>query len=60
MSIEALVTQYGPMGLFLAYLILRDTKDDKLRKERVAADRQLAAALATLTTTINLMIGKHS
>lgn len=48
--------QFGPLGVFIAYLIWRESRGDKERagidKERTEADKALAAALSALTVTI--------
>lgn len=48
--------QFGPLGLFIAYLVWRESKGDKERagidKERTESDKALAAALMALTVTI--------
>lgn len=59
----ALGQQFGPIGLFIGYLIWREKKGaekrGELEKERTAAQRErtesdkaLAAALSALTVTI--------
>ena len=58
-EIWALLGQFGPLGLMIAYLVWKDTRKDDARqvidKERVESDKALAAALSALTVTIQYM-----
>lgn len=47
-----LAGQFGFSGLFVGYLIWRDTRRDKIDKERIEADKALATSLALLDATI--------
>lgn len=47
-----LAGQFGPMGLMVAYLVWRDTRDDKLRCAENETRDKLAGALAVLTQII--------
>lgn len=47
-----LAGDFGPMGLMVAYLIWRDTRDDKLRCAENETRDKLAGALAVLTQII--------
>lgn len=58
-----LAGQFGPMGLLVAYLIWREVRDDRWRKEQhaervrlyqadIEAREKLAVSLSTLSTII--------
>jgi len=55
-EILALAGQFGPMGLFVAYLIWREQRMDARRmtydQARLECDKALAASLATLSAVI--------
>lgn len=64
--IAQLAAQFGAPGLLIGYMVwdrlLRRKDDDssraeenQLRKERIEADKSLAASLATLTTAVQQM-----
>lgn len=44
--------QFGPMGLMVAYLVWRDTRDDKMREADTTSREKLAGTLALLTAVI--------
>jgi hypothetical protein len=48
----SLAQQFGPMGLFVGYLVWRDTRYEKLSRERIEADKALATSLALLEAAI--------
>ena len=52
----AMFSQFGPLGLFIAYLVWRESTAEKgrreLEKERAESDAALASALTALTVTI--------
>ena len=48
----SLAQQFGPMGLFVGYLVWRDTRHEKLVKDRIDADKSLATSLALLEAAI--------
>lgn len=50
--ISQIITGFGPAGAFVGYLIWQQMRRDKIDQERIATDKQLAAALATLTAAI--------
>jgi hypothetical protein len=51
-----LLSQFGPLGLFIGYLVWKDTRKDderhQVERERTESDKALAAALSALTVTI--------
>lgn len=47
-----LAGQFGPMGLMVAYLVWRDTRDDKRREADTSSREKLAGTLALLTAVI--------
>lgn len=51
-----LLGQFGPMGIFIAYLMWDSTRKSDARqqidKERTESDKALAASLSALTVTI--------
>jgi hypothetical protein len=47
-----LAGQFGPMGLMVAYLVWRDTRDDRLRCSENETRDKLAGALAVLSDII--------
>lgn len=55
-EIWTLLGQFGPLGLMIAYLVWKDTRNADTRhqveKERTESDKALAAALSALTVTI--------
>lgn len=55
-QVLALAGNFGPMGLFVAYLIYREQRNDATRMQydtaRLECDKQLAASLATLAAVI--------
>lgn len=51
-DILRLAGQFGPMGLMVAYLIWRDTRDDKIRDAETASREKMAGAFAVLTAAI--------
>lgn len=57
--IMQLASQFGPTGLIIGYLVwnrLTVEKDrQKIDQERIEADKDLSASLATLTTVITQM-----
>lgn len=51
-DILRLAGQFGPMGLMVAYLIWRDTRDDRMREADTNSREKLAGSLALLTAVI--------
>lgn len=51
-SILTLAGQFGPLGLMIGYLMLRDNRNDKIAEKRTEADKALAASMALLTAAI--------
>ena len=51
--ISQIITGFGPAGAFVGYLIWQQMRRDKIDHERIETDKQLAAALATLTAAIS-------
>lgn len=55
-DLAALAGQFGPMGLFVAYLMWREhrTADERVKYDtaRLEADKSLAASLGALTAVI--------
>ena len=47
-----LASQFGPMGLFVGYLIWRELRTEKLSRDRIDTDKALAASMALLTAAI--------
>lgn len=51
------IAQFGPLGLFIAYLVWRESTLERNRKEaeqeRAKSDSALASALTALTVTIS-------
>lgn len=50
-----LASQFGPMGLFVGYLIWRELRNEKLSRDRIETDKSIATAMALLTAAINGM-----
>jgi hypothetical protein len=50
-----LAGQFGPMGLFVGYLIWRELRNEKLSRDRIETDKSIATAMALLTAAINGM-----
>jgi hypothetical protein len=51
-DILQLAGQFGPMGLMVAYLVWRDTRDDRIRQADMISREKLAGSLALLTAVI--------
>lgn len=55
-EIWTLLGQFGPLGIFIGYLMWRETRKDderhQVERERTESDKALAAALSALTVTI--------
>ena len=51
--LSQIITGFGPAGSFVGYLIWQQMRRDKIDQDRIEADKQLAAALATLTVVID-------
>ena len=47
-----LAGQFGPMGLMVAYLIWRETRNERLARDQVAATKELAVSLALLKAAV--------
>ena len=47
-----LIGQFGPMGLMVGYLIWRETRNERLARDQVAATKELAVALALLRAAV--------
>lgn len=52
LTIEMLVNNFGPMGVFIGYLIWREVRRDKADAARSQADVSLAVSLAALNETV--------
>lgn len=55
MTIADLITtagQFGPIGVMTAYLVWRDTRDDRMREADTVSREKLAASLTLLTAII--------
>jgi hypothetical protein len=50
-----LAGQFGPLGLMIAYLIWRESRAEKVMRERIEADLELARSLAVLSVKIEGM-----
>lgn len=50
--ISQIITGFGPAGAFVGYLIWQQMRRDKIDRERIETDVQLATALANLTNAI--------
>lgn len=44
--------QFGPIGIMTAYLVWRDTRDDRMREADTVSREKLAASLTLLTAII--------
>lgn len=51
--LSQIITNFGPAGSFVGYLIWQQMRRDKIDQERVETDKELATALANLTNAIN-------
>lgn len=51
--LSQIITGFGPAGAFVAYLIWQQMRRDKIDHDRIETDKELATALANLTTAIN-------
>jgi hypothetical protein len=51
-AIFTLAGQFGPLGMMIGYLLMRDNRADKLEEKKAEADKQLATSLALLTAAI--------
>lgn len=47
-----LAGQFGPIGLMVGYLMLREARQDKLAEKQAEATTKLAVSLALLEATI--------
>lgn len=54
-SVLQLASDFGPMGLMVAYLMWRELRTEKLSKDRIETDKALASAMALLTAAITGM-----
>lgn len=50
--LSEIIKGFGPAGAFVAYLIWSQMRRDTLDKDRLDADKELASALARLTSAI--------
>lgn len=50
--LSQIITGFGPAGAFVAYLIWQQMRRDKIDHDRIETDKELASALATLTSAI--------
>lgn len=50
--ISQIITGFGPAGAFVGYLIWQQMRRDKIDRDRIETDVQLATALANLTNAI--------
>ena len=50
--IAAALANYGPPGMLLAYMVWAKVGDNRLAKERIAADLEVARALTMLSARI--------
>lgn len=51
--LSQIITGFGPAGAFIGYLIWQQMRRDKIDHERIETDKELSAALATLTAAIS-------
>lgn len=51
-QVAALAGQFGPMGLIIGYLIVREARQERLAEKHIEATNALARALALLDATI--------
>jgi hypothetical protein len=54
-NIVQLASDFGPMGLMVAYLMWRELRTEKLSKDRIETDKALASSMALLTAAITGM-----
>jgi hypothetical protein len=47
-----LAGQFGPIGLMVGYLMLRERRQDAMMEKRIEADKLLAVSLALLTEIV--------
>ena len=50
-----LAGQFGPLGLFIGYLMWREIRNEKLSRERIETDKLVASAMAILAAKIDGM-----
>lgn len=58
MSASDLVTlagQFGPLGLFIGYLMWREIRNEKLARERIETDKLVASTMACLAAKVDGM-----
>ena len=48
-----LASEFGPMGLLVAYLMWRELRNEKLSKDRIETDKAVASSMALLTASVN-------
>ena len=54
-ELVGLAGQFGPLGLFVGYLIWDKTQERKLARERIETDLELARSMALLAARIDGM-----
>ena len=54
-ELMSLAGQFGPLGLFVGYLIWDKTQERKLAKERIETDLELARSMTLLAARIDGM-----
>lgn len=50
--LSEIITSFGPAGGFVAYLIWSQMRRDAIDRDRIEADKLMAASIAALTETI--------
>lgn len=51
-ELAVLAGQFGPLGLFIGYLMWREIRNEKLSRDRIESDKALATSLALLEATV--------
>lgn len=48
-----LAGQFGPLGLFIGYLMWREIRNEKLSRDRIETDKLVASTMALLAAKID-------
>lgn len=51
-DIAAIASQFGPLGVFIWYLVSQERRRDEIAEKRIAADLKMTEALTLLTATV--------
>lgn len=51
----AIAGQFGPLGVFIWYLVSQEKRRDEIAEKRIAADIKMTEALTLLTATVENM-----